>query len=104
MAGGFSGIAFEAIDLSKQQDTRAIPALGKEARRNETVAAIVAGTAQHGDIRSGRPQRGCRVRDGCARRFHQSHAGSAGSRRQPVRPGHLLVCEKYDHPTVLRTH
>ena len=88
-----AGIAAQGLDVAKQRQPHLPAAFGQDARRDKTVAAIVARPAQHRD-RSRRPPPRHRIGDGQAGLFHQRAAGDAAGDRQPIGLGHLLRCQE----------
>jgi hypothetical protein len=66
----------------------AVPA--QHARRHKSVAAVVAGTAEHRDRRFGAGEVGHGCSHGAAGGLHQGQAGCAGGDGQTVGARHLL--------------
>ena len=79
--------AGELVTVTEQGDANRPARLGKMPGDHETVAAIVAGAAQH-NYGAGRPTKLNLPRNGQAGIFHQHDGRRAGSHRQPIRFAH----------------
>ncbi len=82
------GIAPESGGVAEQAQPHRPAGFGQVACRDEAVAAIIAGAAQHRD-RARRPALEHRLGDGAAGGLHQLHPGDAAGDRRAVRQRHL---------------
>jgi hypothetical protein len=82
------GVAGERVRGAEQEEADRPAGFRQMARRDEPVAAIVAGAAEDGG-RARRPARGDRFGDGGAGALHQRLAGEAARDGQPIGLAHL---------------
>jgi hypothetical protein len=66
---------------------------------DKTVATIVPGTGEDGDLTAGRQSCGDSLSDGAAGIFHQGQAGKTACYCQPIGFGHFGSGEDLDHFT-----
>ena len=93
---GFGCVTLQCRGVAEQHEPHRIATLGKDARRHEPVATIVARSRHHHDPRAEWAARH-RVGDRPARLFHQRDAGHAGCDREPVARRHFVGSQKLDH-------
>jgi len=93
---GGARIALEPLGVADEHDPHIAAALGQQARRDETVAAIVARPGDDHDAVTARQGRR-RIGDRAAGVFHQGQPRRAAGNRQPVGLGHLKRCQEFVH-------
>jgi hypothetical protein len=87
--GGDRGVAAERLAPPEEAEFDRKAPLRQESRRDEAIAAVIAGTAEHDDASAGPPQARRLVRHSKPRPLHQYDAGDARGDSKPVGLGHL---------------
>ena len=93
---GDGGVALQTARVAEQRHRHGAPGRHQPARRDEAVAAVVAGAGDDED-RAVRHERRRGVGDRAAGGLHQRHAGRAGGDRAAVGLGHLGGGEELVH-------
>ncbi len=93
--GHFGGVRAQRVAFAEQVDLRRIAPGAEIARRDEPVAAVAAGSAQHRDAPLGPRQPRRRARDRQPRPLHQHEAGNADVDREAVGVGHLARGQQF---------
>ena len=96
-AGRPGRIALELVERPDQAQPHAVSGRRQVASRDETIAAIVAGTGHDGHPAARRMTPGDGLRDRGAGVLHEGGAGNTGSDGPAVRLPHLVIGEEFDH-------
>ncbi len=95
--GHGGGVGRQARFVAVEAEAHLVPPLLEMARGDETVAAVIAGTAQDGDVAGVREAARDFFGNGAARVLHQRRAGNAARDGERVGARHFLGRQKLNH-------